>query len=285
MSKIIEKINHFCFYLESRFGVIFAGVILGLIIIGFDMLYITPKFVATYHGLSYSNLSNNSFDFSYSNPLRYRILPSLIGYITFLRGDWFFIVPLIFTVIFSSSIYIVYRKKNYSPIDSLLFTGLLAFSCTVYIQLVAPGYTDVIFYFFIFISFSFIEKIYLSALFFSLALLSHESSIFLLPGLLLYSNYINKGDKFKFLQCLVVLIIATFPLLLYRKWVSNHINVEYNLNFYFSTKNIVFSVKNALALLPAGAFYAFKLFWFFPIYILYKTWKRRELSFFMLLRQ
>ena len=57
------------------------------------MLYITPRFEAAYHGLQYALLSNDPFDFTTPNALRYRILPSLIGYVTFLRGDIFFIIP------------------------------------------------------------------------------------------------------------------------------------------------------------------------------------------------
>ena len=188
MNKISERVNNFCLMLENHSNLITASIIIGLIILGFDMVYITPRFVADFHGLVYSNLSKAPFDFSYPNPLRFRILPSLIGYVTFLRGDLFFIVPLIFSLIFISTIYWYYRRKNYIPIDAVLFTGLIAFSCTLFIQLEAPGYTDVIFYFFIFLSFAFVNKFFLSAVFFSLALLTHESSLFMLPGLLLYSR-------------------------------------------------------------------------------------------------
>ncbi|MFL5763928.1 MAG: hypothetical protein ACJ77K_08315 [Bacteroidia bacterium] len=280
---MIQRINTFFSGLENRFGLITAGFIIASIIIAFDMLYITPRFEAAYHGLQYSLLSNNPFDFSYANPIRNRPLPSIIGYIFFLRGDLFFIVPLIFALIFVATMYFYYRKKSYSPIDSFLFTGLIAFSSTVYIQLVAAGYTDVIFYFFIFLSFAYAEKIILSACFFSLALLTHESSLFLLPGLIVYSFYINKKIKYKALKHSIALIIAVLPLLIYRSWIAERTPVEYDLGFYFCLKNISFCIHTALPLLPAGAFYVFKLFWFFPVYVLYKTWKRKEFHFFYLI--
>ncbi len=283
MNKIIRHINLFCEKQEKTKGLIATSLLIGLILLAFDMIYTTPRFEAAYHGLQYSLLSNNPFDFSTPNPLRYRILPTFIGYISFLRGDLFFIIPLIFAFLFISSVYWVYRKKEFSPIDSILFAGLIAFSCTIFIQLVAAGYTDAVFYFFIFLSFSFVRKIYLSALFFSLALLTHESSLFMLPALILYAYYTNTKSGAKLTTYFFVYFIAILPLLFYRLWVSAHTSVEYDLNYYFSEKNIDFAVSKMLQLLPAGLFFAFKLFWFFPVYVLYKTWKNKEYSFFMII--
>jgi hypothetical protein len=280
MSKYIHKINSFCNSLENRYGLILTSFIIAFVIICFDMLYITPHFESAYHGFQYSLLSNDPFDFSYLNPLRNRVLPSFIGYVLFLRGDLFFIIPLIFAQLFVAAVYWVYRRREYSPVDSFLFTGLVAFSCTLYIQLAAPGYTDAVFYFFIFLSFAFAKRIFYSACFFSLALLTHESSLFLLPGLLIYSYYINKEIEFKVLKHFAALAMAIIPLILYRYWVASKVSVEYDLNFYFSLKNIKFCIEKMLPFLPSGAFYAFKLFWFFPIYVLYITWKRKEFVFF-----
>ena len=278
MNTFTKKINTFCENLENKSGLIIASFVIGFIILGFDMLYITPRFEAAYHGLQYSLLSNNPFDFSTPNPLRYRILPSLIGYVTFLRGELFFIIPLTFSLLFISSIYWVYRKKQYSPIDSILFTGLIAFSATIYIQLVAAGYTDASFYFFIFLSFAFVRNIFSTTTFFCLALLTHESSLFMLPGLFLYALYCTSKSKTNILKYLLGYTLAILPLLIYRHWVSINTPVEYDLSYYFSQKNIDFATSKIAPLLPAGLFFAFKLFWFFPIYILYKTFKNKEYS-------
>jgi hypothetical protein len=194
LGRINQRLNNFCSILESRLGLWGTGVVLAFFIIGLGMLYITPHFEAGFHGLQYSLLSEAPFDFTKSNSLRNRILPSLIGYFTYLRGDLFVVVPLLFALLFVACIYWVYRKKDYSPLDALLFTGFISFSCTLYIQLASPGYTDIVFYFFIFLSFSFIRSSFYSALFYCLALLTHESCFFLFPGLLLYSYYINKYD-------------------------------------------------------------------------------------------
>jgi hypothetical protein len=283
MEKLASRINRFCERSENRFGLLVTSLVLGLIILGFDMLYITPHFESAYHGLQYSLLSNAPFDFTVPNPLRYRILPSLIGYITFLRGDLFFIVPLVFALLFISSVYFVYRRKGYAPVDALLFSGLIAFSCTTYIQLAAPGYTDAVFYFFIFWAFTSIRNIPLSAVFFSLALLTHESCLFLLPVLLCYALYLNQGSNRKLLAYGIAYGISILPLLAYRHWVAAHVAVEYDLNFYFSEKNIHFAVSKVVPLLSAGLFYAFKLFWFFPAYAASLAWKKKEQRFLLLI--
>lgn len=282
MDKLIQKTDLYCLKLEEKCGLMIASFLLGLLILTFDMIYITPHFEAAYHGLQYSILSNNPFDFSFSNSLRYRILPPFLGYITMLRGKLFFIVPLIFAFLFVSSVYQTYRKKDYTPTDALLFTGFIAFSCTIFIQLSAPGYTDAVFYFFIFLAFQQIQNIVLSALYFSLALLTHESSFFLLPGLLLYAGY-SKNQGVHLVKYFLAYGIAIIPPLIYRYWVSSHVEVIYSASFYLTKQNISSTLRMILPLIPGGLFYVFKLFWFFPVYVLYKSWGNREFKFFIVI--
>lgn len=278
---LITKTNLFCLSIEKRWGLLLTSLIIGIVIIAFDMLYVTPSFESAYHGLQYSLLSNKPFDFEQSNPLRYRILPSLIGYITFLRGNLFFIIPLIFAFILVTSIYYVYRKKKYDPLDSLLFSGLIGFSSTIYIQLQAAGYTDAVFYFFMFLSFAYIKRPVLSAIYFCLGILTHESCIFLLPGLILYSSYTNGTNKKQLFKYIGYLLVAIVPFLLYRMWISSNVKVEYDLNFYFSKNNLSFAFKKMIDHIWAGGFYAFKLFWIFPLFMFYKA--RNDKQFVMLI--
>jgi hypothetical protein len=93
----------------------------------------------------------------------------------------------------------------------------------------------------------------------------------------------NRTQVIKLLKYFLCLAIAIIPLLVYRYWVSLHADVEYDLAYYFSKKNIQFSLEKVLPLLPAGAFYAFKLFWFFPVYILCKSWLKRETGFMLVI--
>lgn len=268
---------------ENRVGLYITSFIVSLVLIGIAMLYTAPRFEAAYHGLQYSLLSNNPFDFGTPNALRYRILPSLIGYLTFLRGPLFFLVPLIFAFLFFASIYRVYRKINWWPLEAFLTAALISFSCTLFIQLQAPGYTDVVFYFFVFLSFASVQKPYLSALYFALALLTHESCLFLLPALLLYSIYKNKTNWKQGMHYAFLLAVAVIPLLVYRYWVSQYVAVEYNLSFYFSEKNIRFTIEKVLQHLPLGLFLTFKLFWCIPLLAAFLAIKHKNYVFVLLL--
>ena len=70
------------------------------------------------------------------------------------------------------------QEKKYSDVDAFLFSCFVTFSCVLLIPITAAGYTDMVTYFFLFLAFTHAGTILKSALFFSLALLNHESSIF-----------------------------------------------------------------------------------------------------------
>ena len=263
IQKLILTISGFLIRLESRFGLLFSSFIIATLMLALAMIYVQPIFTVAFHGIQFSALSENPFDLSTPNPLRYRILTPLIGYLLFLRGDCFFILPLLATWIFPAIIYYRYRRKNFEAIDAFFLTCFISFSCVLLLPLVAPAYTDIVTWLFIFLAFSFAEKTPLSALFFSFALLNHESSFVMLPALLLFSYYKNKHAIFK---TLLLFFIACIPHLCYRWYV--HINAEttYNVSFYLSKGNIFFTMKKLVIFLPAAFFYCFKLWWIFPVY-------------------
>lgn len=278
-----NKINEIGIFLERKFGLWSVAFGVGLVLLGLAMLYVKPHFQLAFHGLQFGLLSNDPFDFSQANPLRYRILPSLLGYLTFLRGNRFVLLPLIFAVAFLSVIYGSFRRKGFQPMEAVLTAGLIAFSSSVLIQLIAPGYTDSVFYFFIFLSFHFVRKPFVSGLFFALALLTHESSLFMLPPLLVYALYLHPGEWAKLGKYALILAVAVVPLLLYRIWVSQHVQVEYDLSYYFSTKNIAFTRDRVLPRLPVGLFFVFKLLWLIPIFAFVLSLLKREFLFAFLL--
>jgi hypothetical protein len=266
---IISDFSNFLIRLESNIGKKVTAALVGIFIFGCALLYghfsITPQF----HGIQFSLLSENPFDFSYNNPIRYRILAPLLGYFTYLRGEYFFILPLIFCYLLISSIYYYYRSKKFSPVDSFVFVCLLSFSCVILIPIFAPGYTDIVTYYFIFLAFTRIKKLNPSALCFSLALLNHESALFLLPGLILYSLAENNIKGKGVFRTIMFYMLACFPHFIYRYFVNQHIQPLYNFEFYFSEGNI-HTVLNGLFpnILPA-IFYAFKLIWIFPVIYIY----------------
>ncbi len=262
LNKAITRISDFLLTLEARFGLFFSSLILATVFMACAMLYVQPVFTVTFHGILFSKLSENPFDFSISNNLRYRILSPLIGYLVFLRGNYFFIFPLLSSCIFPAIVYYRYRIKGMEAIDSFLITCFITFSCVVLLPLVAPGYTDVITWIFLFLTFSFIEKTFIASVFFSLALLNHESSIVLLPAIVMQGHQ-KSGSGFFIV--LLYFIAACLPHFLYRLFINEYSPTLYNLSFYLNKGNIFFSSKKLIMYGPAALFYTFKLWWIFPV--------------------
>jgi hypothetical protein len=120
----------------------------------------------------------------------------------------------------------------------------------------------------------------LVALLLALALLNHESVVFLLPAILGYHFFIhlqknsrtsqNLGDTLKFAGSLA---LAFIPFLLYRHWVNQHQTVHLSLSYYLSKGNILECLNVTLIYAPMAAFYAFRLFWFFPLWAAWNNWQ------------
>jgi hypothetical protein len=159
---------------------------------------------------------------------------------------------------------------NYTPLESINMAAFICFSCTIFIPVSAPGYTDSITYYFLFLSFIKVRKPYLSATLFGFALLNHESALFILPALILYSNYKNNKNLICFSRATLFYAVALLPYLAYRYYVSIHSAVEYNLSFYFSKETIRNGITLLLPVFLPGLFFAFKLFWVFPVFTIIK---------------
>lgn len=265
MNSFINKINRLGYLSEQKIGLFFTSLFIGSFLLLIAMLYVAPNFEMLYHGEFFARLSLNPFDLSDPNPVRYRVLGPLIGFVIQLKGHLFVYVPLIFALLFLAEIYKHYRKNNFNIAEAVIITGIISFSCTILIPIKAAGYTDTITYYFLFLAFSRIKKPYISAIFFSLAMLNHECSIFLLPGLFAYYNYKTDSRILKFNKTVVLYLIALIPYSIYRYYISKNAVVDFSLSFYFSKETIEHNFLGILPLIPAGLFFSFKLFWIYPI--------------------
>ena len=261
---------------ESRFGLTISSGLVGLLFVTIAGIYITPHFTAAFHGYNYSLLSNSPFDFSSNNPLRFRILLPLLGYLLFLRGPLFVIVPILFLWLLFSAIYHNYRRKNYPGADALLFSSLVAFSCAGLIPIVAAGYTDSGTYLFLFLAFTMIKRTGWSALNFALGLFNHECSLFLLGPLLLYHYYSHQKDVPKTARFTMYIIFAVVLYGAYRYIVAQLTSVEYDWDYYFANLGKVTNIHRVWRSTFVGAFFAFKLLWLLPMYALFLTFKAKE---------
>jgi hypothetical protein len=272
---VITSLSNFLLKLESRFGLTITSLILALILTGISVIYVQPVFKVAFHGLLFSDLSEHPFDFNSVNNLQYRILGPLLGYLFFMRGELFFLLPMIFIVLFPATVYYSYRKKNTGHVDAFLLTCFISFSCVVLLPLVAPGYTDIITWFFIFLAFNNAEKIFPGAVYFSLALLNHESSLAMLPALILYACWLRKSG---YIKIIFIYLLACVPHLLYRQYVDSYVSPLYSTSLYLSKSNIGFVMRKLVLYLPAAVFYAFKLWWIFPV--CYAAWSFRKKKYF-----
>src|SRR5262245_25663385 len=273
---MVGKLDPGLMAFERRIGLVPFSLLVGFLSIGLAMLYVTPRFEPLAHGVQFSSLSKHPFNFGESNALRFRILPPLIGFVTGLRGDRFVFVPLIFAVGLISSIYGVFRSKNFAPIAAFLVTSLVTFSAPTLIPLDTPGYTDSALYFFVFWTFALARKPRWSAVSFGLALLTHESASFLLPALILYSWSQNRGERKTVLRHAAFLLGAFVPLFLYRFWVSQYVDVAYDLAFYFSKSYLRTTYASVRPRFALGLFFLFKLLWLIPAFVVGKAFREHH---------
>src|SRR5258706_537604 len=203
IKKLTRNINSFLIALESKAGLLSASLLLGVMMLLLAMIYVQPSFDVDvkYHGSYFSELSEHPFRFSENNPLQYRILAPFIGYITFLRGDLFFILPLLFDVFLLAAVYYHYRKINYEVTDAFIMTAFICFSGTILIPLIAPAYIDSITYFFLFLAFAKAARIKSSAFFFFLSMRclncggKRKTNLHMLSCSLLYSRQHNYSSR------------------------------------------------------------------------------------------
>ncbi|MFN3402572.1 MAG: hypothetical protein ACK40G_00665 [Cytophagaceae bacterium] len=270
---IINRLNVVLNQIESRTGLVFASVIVGLILLIIAVIYVTPALEPMQLGRQFAKLSIDPFDFSKDLSIRYRVLTPLLAYLLGLRGPLYIIFPTIIAVVFMAFIYFQLRKKN-SPASSFLITSLICFSTPVLFLLHFQGYVDITSYLLIGLAFVFRRNFILFAILLSLLLLNHDSNIFILPALLywFYIQFENKGKGFAL--SVSIFLFTLIPFFLYRNFVSEQTSVTYSAKYYLD--GIKANILSIYQFFPVGFFYAFKLFWIFPILGFYYLVKERK---------
>lgn len=277
MMNLPERASQFLEKCETRYGILPAALLASCITLGAACLYVWPKTQPAYHGLDYSALSTHIFNLDFPSDQRFRVLSPLLGWLTGLTGDLFKIIPWIFQVLFLAAVYYEFRRKAHGISLSLLATAIMGFSCTTFIPLISPGYVDPATYCFAFLAFSRMDRPIHSALFWGLALLNHESVLFLFPGLILAFRMRTPLLK-NTLRYGIWILLASAPYFLYRIGVGQYSRVHFSTEFYFSRDNIQDCLRVTLPLAPLAAFLAFRLFWFFPAYAFIRSWKNSRTS-------
>ena len=273
--------------LENKWGLLPVSLLAGVVILLSSCVFVWPKVALEYHGIGYAELSKNIFNLDQENELRYRIFSPFIGWLTQMKGNRFQVIPWTFLVLFLSAVYYEFRRMKYQPAMAFLASALMGFSCSTFLPLRSPGYVDPASYLFIFLIFTRIKNTPLVAIMLTLALLNHESVVFLLPAIIGYHFLMhsqdtsipkttwfqhNLGRTLKFAGSLG---LAFIPFLIYRHWVNQHQIVHLSLSYYLSKGNILDCLNVTIVYAPMAAFYAFRLFWFFPIWAAWKNWQNK----------
>lgn len=275
MNRFPNWLNQRAFAWEEKYGLFPTALIFGLIILLCSAFYVWPKVNLEYHGIGYAELSKNIFNLEHNSDLRYRILSPFLGWLTRMKGDRFQIIPWTFLLAFLAAAYHEFRRLQHSPALAVLASAILAFSATTFIPLISPGYVDPASFLFILCAFLRIDKPIHSAICIALALLNHESVVFLIPALLTYHFVQYRSIPLSF-RYLGLVLLAIIPYASYRLWINAHQEVNFSTNFYFSYNNIKECLNVTIIYAPMAAFYAFRLFWFFPLFASFKAWEKNQ---------
>lgn len=273
--KILNKITNALLYSEQKTGIYLTSLAAAFFLLCIAATYVTPALAPMQLGRGYASLSINPFDFSEENYLRYRILTPFLAYCVGLRGSLYIVFPMIIALIFLSVIYI-YTRKSHSASESILIVSLICFSTPVLFLLHFQGYVDITSYLLILLIIIFIKKPLLCVGLLALLLLNHASNLFAIP-FLLYYYYMNSSNKLKSaIYALMGFALSFIPFYCYRSYISEFSGIEYN--FETSRMQIQENINTVASHFYVGVFYAFKLFWLFPLSAIYYYWKEKNNS-------
>ncbi|REJ80872.1 MAG: hypothetical protein DWQ44_04585 [Bacteroidetes bacterium] len=258
------RFNSIFISLERKLGpagmVIFAGLIL-LLIAG---LFTSPRWELFYHGKGFTRLSENPFDFSDGNPLRYRILSPLIAYVTFLKGPLMKYLMLGILGLFLGLVYSFHRKKNFMPAESFGIALLLSLTSLTFFQFHFPAYNDPLSYVLIMQFLMRPVNITGAIVILSLMLFNHENLIFLFPFLFMYRLWC-KESHVTIRQNILVFVASLIPYAAYRFVLNQYAKVDFDSSYYFQASNIEWTLDHVSEWFGEGVFQALRLAWLLPL--------------------
>lgn len=278
--EVIKKLDSVLLTIENRSNIYVTSILVGSFLLCICSIYVMPHFdYLTPNGYYYAELSKNPCNFNTNNPVQLRILAPFLGYSLGINGKLFFVLPYIFKVLFPATIYANYRNKLYSANESFIITSLICFSNVYLISIYYTYYTDIVTYFFIFLSYSlFNRSIIISGICFLLAMLNHESTLFILAPMLSYfliSKQIgNRSNSFFIVSCFSLALILYY---FFRSYITSMAEIEYDFDYYLNRNNIKTALRYITPNLPIGIFYVFKLLWIFPCIAFIRSFNQGKL--------
>ena len=249
---------------EVNLGLIGTGICVSLLLLLLASLYCAPALELVNHGLDYGRLAMDPLDLQSGNRFQYRIVTPLLGFLMFMRGQAFIVVPLLFSVALVATIYWHYRRSNIDAFSVLCICCLIAFSSPLLFTLHFAGYVDTTSYFLLFLCYIMRRQPIWVGLCYALALLNHESNIFAFPWLILLAGYNTESSIAHYLRIAGATLIAFLPFLLFR-YIFRDTEEAMQLGFFLNKGNVSDSVLLQYDHLLYGIFQGFKLFWCIPV--------------------
>ncbi|HRH67209.1 MAG TPA: hypothetical protein PLU53_12980 [Bacteroidia bacterium] len=253
---------------------IYSGIF-AFLLFAIAWLWMKPSPEPAFHGILFSDLSREPFNFTKENPVQYRLLSPLIAFLTGLRGEYFFVLPWIFLVGF---IVLIQKVSFFDPApfySGFIKAAFLSFSFMIFLSLASAGYVDSVTWFLLLFCLLPNLKGYVLSVFLLFSLLNHESAVFAFPGILYWRHrnealqvMLNKMIR----EVLPVLIIYSG----FRICISTLIPVKYDLNYYFNVENIIGNIHANLPRMLQGAFFTFRFAWIFPVWALVESFRKRD---------
>ncbi|HQW06561.1 MAG: hypothetical protein IPH05_02315 [Flavobacteriales bacterium] len=245
----------------ARVGLWPSSLIIAIALVLVAFIYVDGGTVPVSHGEGYAALSRDPFAQSVSNPFRFRILAPLIGWVLHLRGPLFILVPWFFLVGFVAMVNVWSRREGAWPSLALVIMLAMIFSPVIMHSLVAPGYIEVVSYFLLGMALMNVRSMLVSCACMALAVMTHESAIFLTPAWLLAAMSISGKSRRWWAKRLLLLAGMLLPYLAYRFWVVQVDEEALSAAYYFSYANLRSCVASGPLGTVVGIFAVFRLHW------------------------
>jgi hypothetical protein len=251
---------------ERRLGTWGASLVFALCLLALAAIYTAPAIRLVNHGISYGEFARDPYqDSPLTASLRFRPLSPLIAHYIYLRGQAFMAFPLLAAVGFLGLVIRTCVKRGFNASESIAMAALLAFTSPILFTLHFAGYVDVVSYLFIGIAIAGIGSDLLVGACVCLALLNHDSNLFILPWLLFHAARQRQSWPRRARLALSV-GVALLIVWLVRHTIAARAPVTWEPSFYL---NLPYLKENALLNVRGawlGLFMAFKLAWLVPIF-------------------
>lgn len=222
----------------------------------------------TYLGKYYAMLATDPFHPTADNPVGHRILAPLVSWMIGWRGPYLLYTNLGFVLLLLAAVFLWMRRRGHGVLQAMLGTSVVAFSMTALTTLHYGGYPDALCYLLVFAAWCARRWWWLACSLFLLAMLAHESTVFLSPWLAVELARPDGERRRGWLRAggaIAATVLAFFALRIGME--HAHPSVGYTTAFYLAPlmKDPLFWFRESAPHRWLGVAAAFNLCWLFAL--------------------